>query len=408
MSSFLKSASKQVTDVRNFLRETAGGNGIKYVAEKGAKHQIYIPFTSTMVVDEATGAQVTTKSIIALMGKVHEWTTQDGKFKAVTCLEGVIRQDENGNYINDGSCPICDRVRDGWDIYNYRKELEEMNCKLTGDQRKQHLETTFASYRDERKAKEVRNYMYILVVKFRLNESGAPILGDNNLPEYELKVMKLSASRVEKLQQQLANTGIDLADSELILDYPSVDDKRLLVSQSTTSPVFAQNRLTAKYPELINKINADVAKFEWDGIEQAFPEWKGMTTVEAKLTMDNSFEKWDEYKQQKLSNPTAKYMEYIVETPTATPSIGGENIGAQGVPVIPTMSAVGGAPIPSIPVVPTVPQAAPAVAPVAPQVAPQVAPAVTPVAAPVAPQVPVADANAVFAGNGATAPTVQI
>ena len=39
MSSFLKSASKQVTDVRNFLRETAGGNGIKYVSEKAAEYR---------------------------------------------------------------------------------------------------------------------------------------------------------------------------------------------------------------------------------------------------------------------------------------------------------------------------------------------------------------------------------
>jgi len=380
MSSFLKSASKQVTDVRNFLRETAGGNGIKYVSEKGAKHLIYIPFTSNVAVDEATGAQVASKNIVALRGDVHEWTTQDGKFKATICLKDVVRKDDNGVQLNDGTCPFCDRISDAWDIYNYRKELEEVNCKLTGEARKQHLEKTIRTFVDERKSKEARTYMYILVIKFRLNESGAPVLGSDNLPEYELKIMKLSASRVEKIQQQIANTGSELPDSELIFEYPNVEDKRLIVSQSTISPVFPQNKLTAKYPELLNKINQDVAKFEWDGIEKAFAEWQGMSSVEANTIVSNMFEKWDEYKKEKLVNPSAKYMEYLVETPSATPSLGGEGIG---VPVVPTMSAVGGTPIPNIPVIPTA--------------APQAAP-----------QVPNVDPNAVFAGQGATAPTITI
>ena len=392
-SSFLKSASKQVTDVRNFLRDSAGGSSIKYTAVKGAKDIIYIPFTSVTNIDPATGAEVVSKSICAIEGHIHEWTDQSGKFKATHCLAGVHRKDDDGNIINDGTCPFCDRVSDAWDIYRYRKELEEANCKLTGEQRKTHLEKTFGTFSDERKAKDYRSYMYILVVKFRLNESGNPVIGADQLPEYELKVMKLSASRVEKIQQQVANSGSELPDSELIFEYPNVDDRRLLVSQSTTAPVFPNNRLVAKYPALMNKINEDVAKFEWDGIEKSFPEWAGMSSEAAKSTMDSMFEQWDMYKKELTTNPQAKYLEYIVETPKATPNLGGEGIAVDtsgAIPVIPTIPT---APTPEMPVAPSIDASVPPT-PVIPT-----APGVTPAAT---------DPNSVFAGQGAAAPTVSI
>ena len=37
MSSFISGASKRVTDVRGFLRDAAGGTGIKYSGEKGTR-----------------------------------------------------------------------------------------------------------------------------------------------------------------------------------------------------------------------------------------------------------------------------------------------------------------------------------------------------------------------------------
>lgn len=393
MSNFLKSASKQVTDVRNFLRDSAGGNSIKYAAEKGAKHIIYIPFKSETSIDPATGAEVVKRSINAIQGDVHEWSTQDGKFKATVCLDGVVIKGEDGTVINDGTCPFCDRIGDAWDIYRYRKELEEASCKLTGEQRKNHLEKTTRVFADERKAKEVRNYMYILVVKFRLNESGNPVMGSDGLPEYELKVMKLSASRVEKIQQQVANSGSELPDSELIFEYPNVDDRRLLVSQSTTAPVFPNNRLVAKFPALMNKINEDVAKFEWEGIDKAFPEWAGMTSEAAKTTVNSMFEQWDSYKKELTTNPQAKYLEYVVEAPKANPSLGGEGIApsvAGAIPVIPTIP--GTVPTPAVPTAPAVDAVPPT--PVIPT-------------APVMPVAPTADPNAVFANAGA-APTVSI
>lgn len=339
-ASFVKKASKQVADVRAFLRDAAGGNSIKYAAEKGARHFIYIPFKSQKVLDDDTQQEVVTKSIIAIQGDIHEWTTSDGKFKATVCIKGVVENSEDGTAINDGSCPICDRIADAWNVYNYRKEKEEMSCQLTGDQRKNHLEKTYATFRDERKAKETRAYMYILVVKFRQTESGSPVMGSDGLPEYELKVMKLSASRVEKITQQVANSGAELEGAELIFEYPNVEDRRLLVSQSTTTPVFTAKMLTTMYPGLKDKINADVAKFEWDGIEKAFPEWSGMSTAEAKSIMDNSFEQWDKYQKELLANPQAKYLEYVLPSPSSNPALDVSKDAVAPAPVIPSAPVI--------------------------------------------------------------------
>lgn len=409
MSSFLKTASKQVADARTFLREAAGANTIKYSAEKGARHLIYIPYLTQEVVDEATNQKVAAKTLYAISGDVHEWRTVDGKFKATVCAKDKVRMADDGvTMLNNGSCPFCDRVSDSWEIYNYRKELEENSCQLTGEQRKNHLDKTFSSFRDEMKAKQAKSYMYILVVKFRTGDNGKEVLGSDGLPEYDLKVMKLSASRVEKIQQQVVNSGSELPGSELIFEYPNVEDIRLVVGQSTTTPVFPSNMLTTRYPNMLNSINNAVAKFEWDGLEKAFPEWAGMTTAEAETVVNNMFEQWDMYKKELLSNPQAKYLEYVVTTPSAKPSLDGAASGGMAIPTIPTIPTVPGAtgteaptvptvpPVPTIPTVPTVPGATGTEAPTVPPVPP----------VPGASEA--ANANSVFAGNGPEAPTITV
>lgn len=351
-SSFLSSASKKVTDVRGFLRDAAGASSIKYVAEKGCKHLIYIPYHDTTIVDE-NGKEVKSKELIAIYGAVHEWQSPDGKYKATVCMKDIIRKSDDGETVlNDGTCPFCDRVSDAWDIYRYRKEMEEANCKLTGEDRKKHIEKSNASFADERKAKDARNYMYILVVKYRQSADGNIVTGSDGLPEYDLKVMKLSTSRVEKIQQQIANAGSELPGSELMFEYPNTDDRRLQISQSTTAPVFPNNMMTVRYPGLVAKINEDVSKFDWEGIEKSFPEWNGMTSMEAKKITDALFEQWDKYKSDLQLNPGARYMEYITSTPVTTPQLSGNVTPGAALPNIPGVGAPAGVEAPAIPNVP--------------------------------------------------------
>lgn len=360
MASFLSSASRQVVDVRTFLRDSAGGNSLKYAAVSGEKHQIYIPFVTTEVLDE-NGNTVPQQSMVAISGNVHEWNDPSGKYKSTVCMKDVIRQSDDGStLLNDGSCAFCERVSDAWDVYRYRMSMEEERCTLTGDERKKHLEKSKSAFADELKAKAAKPYMYILIVKFRTDNQGKPNLGDDGLPEYDLKVMKLSASRVERITQQLENAGTPLVGSEIIFGYPKTDDKRLVVGQSTTSPVFPNSKFTVKYPALLNKINADVAKFKWDGIEKSFGEWSGMTSAEAKAAADALFESWDAYKLEVKTNPNAKYLEYVAATPNVNqPDVSGAvmpNVpqipGAVGAPTMPQMPNM---PNMSAPVMPNVP-----------------------------------------------------
>lgn len=348
MATFLASAGKKTTDIRGFLREAAGNNSIKYRPEKGVKHYLHIPCVQVPVQDE-NGNTVMQNQIVAITGSVHEWQSSDGKYKATICLKDVIRKSEDGTtFINDGSCPFCDKVGDAWDIYRYRHDTEEKTCGKVGEDLEKHLGNLKKTFADERKAKEARPYIYLLVVKYRTDAKGQPVIGQNGLPEYDLKVMKLSDSRVEKLQQQIENSGDVLPGCEIIFEYPNEDDARLIVSQSTTAPVFPNARFINKYTGLLAAIQSDVNKFSWEGIEKSFQEWQGMTSAEAEKTVTGLFEKWDEYKKELTVNPNAKYLEYLTSPTTKNPALGaGQSTMPSMAPGIPGAAPVvpGAAPV---------------------------------------------------------------
>lgn len=310
-NSFLAAAGKKATDIRNFLKDAQGGNSIRYRAESGKKHLIYVPYVTVQEQDE-DGNIVDTQSIVALYNKVHDWVDASDKYHTHVCLEGIYTTAENGEVINDGNCPFCDRVTAGWDIYKYRYNLEERTCGKTGTELTKHMEKVKSQLADERKSKDAKHYIYMLVAQFK-KENNEPVMGQDGMPEYDLKIIKLSANRAEKIQNQLENAGSQLAGSELIFDYPSNDDIRQVVGQSTTLPVYPSNMLTEKYNGLKDKIDADVAKFvadEWNGLDKAFPEWSEMSTKQAKIAMDELYRKWDEYQAELANNPNAKYLEY--------------------------------------------------------------------------------------------------
>lgn len=350
-NSFLAAAGKKTTDIRGFLRNARGGNSIKYRAESGKKHLIYVPYREVDQADE-NGNVVKVNSIVAIFQNVHDWTDRADKYHAHVCLKGTVVEGENGEYINDGNCPFCDRVQDAWDIYRYRYELEERTCGKTGTELQKHMEKIKGQLADERKSKEAKSYIYLLVVLFKTDGSNKPVIGQDGMPEYELKVMKLSDKRSEKIQTQLENAGTDLAGCELIFDYPKDDDIRQVVGQSTTSPVFTNNMLTEKYKGLKDKINADVEKFcadEWDGLDKAFQEWSEMSTKQATAITNELYAKWDEYKAAKKKaeengqdSSCVRYLEYGGEaTPASNPSLGVTQNMSGGVQM-PNVNGVGG------------------------------------------------------------------
>lgn len=320
--SFLAQANKSIKDVRSFIKEASTSNSLKYKAEKGAKHILYFPYKETELTDE-NGDKKVVKELVAQRFAVHEWQ-RGGKYEASICHKDLIINDENGNVISDGSCPICDRVQDGWGIYNYRKELEEATCKLTGDQREKHLETAKKGFMNERKAKAASEYLYILVAKFK-NNGKQIVMNDAGKPEYELKVWKMSVSRLNKLAAILDNNGEDFEGVELSISYGDHDDIMMLSGQATFSTVYPDKRMTKLHPDVFGEINEDVAKFEWDGVEKSFVELNMMTHAKMNEITENMFEEWDKYTTALEVDPSAKYMEYVSALPESKPSIVPEN-----------------------------------------------------------------------------------
>lgn len=329
MASFINSAKNSVSNIRDFMQMSKGSSTIKYQPVGGEVHHIYVTTMTMEQVDEATGTVVPVQTLNAIAGQVHEWKDSKG-FKATVCAKGRQFIDDNGVVVNDGSCPICDRISDAWAIVNYRQELEESTLKLIGEEREAHLKDYKKELMDQLKAKKPTPYMYVLIAKFKMQDKQGrtPILDTNGLPEFELKVMKLSQSRLEKIQTQLQMQMVEFAGAEIGFSYPQIDGPdaaKFIVGQSTIVPYTygALNYITT-YPKLKEKIDEAVAKFVWDDLGKAFPEWQGMSTIQAKNEMDASFEKWDAYKAEKAVNPSAKYLEYVSETPASLPEI---NIG---------------------------------------------------------------------------------
>lgn len=321
MATFLKAAKK--TDVKQFLSDAAGGNSIRYRVESGKKHWIYIPYLTT----EEDNGEIT-KEIIAMGAEIHEWNGTDDRYNATICAKGTVRKDEEGLVLNDGTCPICERTADAWKVYNFRLELEEKTCGKTGGELIKHIDDIKSKLADERKAKDAKPYMYLLVAVIKTDDGKTPKLSPEGIPEFELKVMKLSASRVEKIKSQLENNMVELEGAELLFAYPQNDDIRQVAGNASISVVFTERKATAGNELLVNKINEAVDKFQWEGIEKAFPEWEGMTTEKAKDTMDSLFSKWDEY----VANPNVPYLEYNKAGSATNPSLAGQVSGAAQLP----------------------------------------------------------------------------
>lgn len=317
MSNFMSCARKQVTDIKSFIKEASGANGLKYRAEKAAKHLLYIP----VIKIEENGQPINT--INAQMAKVHEGNDANQKYYSFMCLDGIFREEEvDGQTVtlNDGTCPYCDAVQDAWAIYNLRMEMAKEQGKTEKE-----LEEVKKVALDERKVKEANDYMYLVVCQIKLKNGTEPeINAGTGLPEFELKVMRMSKSKAEKLMNGAEDSGIDFAGSELIFSYPDTEDPRLLSSQATTSFLMpgTKKSVVSNYPGIKEKMDEACANFEWDSIAKVFGEWKGTTVKEAKIFVDTQFKQYKAYKAELETNPNAKYLEYVTAPTTNQPDLG--------------------------------------------------------------------------------------
>ena len=403
MGAFITVAGRARTDINQFHKEAADGHSLKYKAQSGVKHYLYFPYTAGQTVGD-DGQTVTTRNLIAMSGEVHEWNDREDRYHATICLRDIVRHSEDGSVcLNDGTCPICSRVADGWSEYRYRMEQEEKRCDKVGPEREKHMEGVKAQLLKERKASEARPYIYILMAQFKLQNSAPghydPVIGENGLPEYDLKVIKMSAKAAEDLNVQMLNSGLGgVAGNAVLIDYPRTDDARLLAKDRRITAVQEVYNFCSKYPGLEQSINEDVAKFDWSGLEKSFREWEGMTTEGAKKCMDDLFRNWDTFKEQsKLDPVNARYLGY--GGAATMPDIGSAPVGIAAPYVPSTPAAPAGVVMPggavAAPAAPTAPVAPVATTPSAP-------------AAPVVPEMGLPDINAVLGATTDAGPGINI
>lgn len=308
--SILKVAGRMQTDIKQFIENSASGNSMKYSAVPNARHFIYIP-TKKQLVTRTDGSQEEVEGIIAYSVDIHELNMPGDKYKAVPCIENVVVNAEDGTIINDGICPFCDRVNDAWDIVNYRMGIEEANCQLVGEDRDKHLKEVKKGILSTIKCNTKTPILYMLVFVYNTDSKGEPIISDaTGLPEYTPKIWKLRPSRIEKMQEQVTNAGGVFGGSEIAIKYPDNQDPRLLVTGSTTAPLFESKQFIMRYPGLKEQLQSDAEKFNWDGVEKAFPELTDLSSNAANKMASELFKDWDAYQKRLAVDPNAQYLEY--------------------------------------------------------------------------------------------------
>lgn len=303
MSSFLNAAKRPMIDITSFLKENSGGS-LKYSAVQNEVHKLYFPYQE-ITLDNGT----VVKGPVALQANVHDIHATPDKFESCVCLSGVTRTNADGEVINDGSCPFCDRYSDSWAIKDFREKIALESCNKTGKDLEDYKKSLSSQYGSEIKVSKAKPKAYVLVAKFNCDAQGNPQI-ENGMPTYELKVMALTARRLEDFNSMFITSGLSLAGGELSIKYPNLKDARQLVGQSVPMPAFGAASVTNSYPAVIEKIQADVATFKWEGLESSFPEWKGMTTEQARIKCNSMFSAWDTYTKELTTNPNARYLEY--------------------------------------------------------------------------------------------------
>ena len=340
---FLKMGTR-VGSIKQFIESTEASTGLKYRGGVDVNHLVYFPYTDVQLEDGSTE-----RELVAIQVGVHDWVTPDGKYHNTVCTNGVPVTDENGNVIYDGTCPFCDRVSDAWDIYRYRYDLEERTCGLSGNALVKHMDDIKSSIARENKVKAAVNYMYVLVAQIDIDDKNNFVIGQDGVPSYRLKIMRLSESQVDKLQLAIKGAGeADLCGCELLFSYGNGGGgndnnvAQMLAMKDRVITVRGEKVMaTVKYPELVNRINTDVAKFDWDGIEKTFKEFQ-QTPAETRLALvNNMFSEWDKYKEKiNAGDMSATYLEYN-KVSNNQPQLGNQTVYAPKMPELGLGNAFG-------------------------------------------------------------------
>jgi len=350
MNPFLKQAQKPAVELKKFIEENSRST-LKYKGDKGVKHLLYVPY----VVDHDENGNEIKKTVSMRLG-LHRLSSSDGKYAGeVMCMNGLIVNDSEGKPLTDGSCAYCERVKDAVEIKSMRYAAEEKRTNSLARAQgwgetalKKKLSDENSRLNGEMKTSGLVEYNYALVVQFILTKHGDLTVGPDGIPEFSLRVWRLSPFVASEISSQFANVRAEFEGNEIIISYTDTEDKMQLALNRTITPVPNEQKRIVNNEKIMEAINAAVEAFDWSEAERAFPELKGEATQVSRNKMDEAFKVWDQYIEEKKKNPNAVYAEYGILTEVVNPSLGGAVVGQAPALGAPVGQEVGGIQMPNM------------------------------------------------------------
>jgi hypothetical protein len=314
MTNIRKLAGTVRKTARDVLLESNNAT-LKYKAVQKATHVVFFPGYLS------DGELVDSYSV-----NLHRWGT-GRRTEQCICLDGITTAD--GEYT--GTCPICERIDDSWEIYNLLKARAEVECTLVGEARDKALKTASSELIKSRTAQNAEPRTYLPIVRFLTNEDPktgrvTPQLGADGLPEFEIKIASYTKFSIEKFTKKLEEAELYDDDGNLVplhgqefrISYPDNSQAMVLVGQMSVTRLDDSKQYITKYPGVLDKINAEIAEFDFEAaLDRTFPELKDVKPQTLTTKMNQAFLNFDTYKEELAVNPNAEYRQYGLAVNTA-------------------------------------------------------------------------------------------
>lgn len=206
-------------------------NTVKFSPQKSGKYNVYFP-----------------EGVDSQEARIHEWK-KDGKFGSTACIG------------KENDCPFCKVENEGWDYYN--AHLEEELAKI---------DQTDADAVSKVKRSLVprithKDYLYTLVGIV------TPAKADGTPESYELKVMRLSESRLSAFRdfaKETTESG-ELEGATLLLKFGDDDNARDIAKNMTILPGKPIS------DQIKRDIDEEAANYNWEANLGTFFEFKDMS-----------------------------------------------------------------------------------------------------------------------------------
>ena len=302
---------KTVGNVAEFIdKAEAAPKKLRYTSESGATHMIYIPTKKTTEIIDGVEKEV--EGIVAISVPIHNVTTIDGHYRGTYCNNHST--DENNKEV---ICPYCANIPKAWDEVNYLIEREKETCGITNEaEREKHMETKRKEILRKLKLSRPTTNVYMLVAQYELDKKGKPVLDDETkLPVFEMKVMRISMSRLKSLQTTAEMVGYeDIGGVEFKFKYDTAEAR---FRKCNDAAMAAEASLVVKYAGLLDAINKEVDKFDMNELPNAFSELRDVPEEEKQKIIDDLFASWDKYLLESAKDPNAVYLESKSANPVA-------------------------------------------------------------------------------------------